>query len=119
MDEHDLEEIEAAESFSGLDAELDGLAPGIAGIDADGVVEVAGLGYNEAGEEFLGAGGGAMLIGVFLVEDLPGAGIEDDDGCGVGERDAIGARVGSGTGFWSSGGVSGAMMMLRGGGKNA
>ncbi len=91
MDQHHLEQIEAAIGLAGLDIELYRLGPGVADIHGHRLVETAGLDDDEAGEELLRAGGGAALIGVFLVQNLPGARIEDDDGGGMGDGDAIGA----------------------------
>ncbi len=94
VDEHDPKEVDAAVAVAGPDVELDRLRPCVADIDRDRLIEISGFCDDKAGEQLLGAGGGAVFMRVLLVQYLARAGIEDDDSGGLCDRNAIRANGG-------------------------
>jgi len=83
VDEEDIQEIASGVTVAWLDVEHGGFHPGIAFDDADDFVEIAVFGNDEGGEEFLGTGDGATLVGIDFEEDLAGGGVEEDGGAGA------------------------------------
>ena len=77
---HGLEELAARVAFADFEVELGWLRASFWFGDCHDLIKVSGAGDNQAGEKFLGAGDGTAGVGIFLEEDFPASGVDEDCG---------------------------------------
>ena len=77
---HRLEKLAARIAFADLEVELGWLGAGFWFGDRHDLIKVSGAGDNQSGEEFLGAGDGAMGISLLLKKNLTASGIDKNGG---------------------------------------
>jgi hypothetical protein len=82
-DEEGVHHVGDGDFFAGAEGDVAGFDVGVFGGDDDGAVEAHALVNEEGGHEFDGAGGEITIVGVALVEDFGGGGIDEEYAAGL------------------------------------